>query len=158
MVYFIQQGQSGPIKIGVSDDPKQRLKSLQTGSPHSLHLRDAAPVPEDQRLESALHKKLEHRRLNGEWFEIAEYWKEGYIGTMDLFYSVERDLWRSKCGFCPAENKHPIRIRSEGDEIFFDPEGADRYQYACLNCGARGPLRLDGRRALYGWNKLMGCM
>jgi hypothetical protein len=36
MVYFMQQGETGPIKIGVRDHPQSRRRRLQTGSPHEL--------------------------------------------------------------------------------------------------------------------------
>jgi len=157
MVYFIQQGEDGPIKIGVSETPKQRLKSLQTGSPHRLHLRDAAPVPEDQRLESALHNELASENVGGEWFDLAEWWADGYVATMHLLYSVDRELWRAKCHFCPGENKNPVQIDAKGDDFPF-PEEDLKCQYQCLNCGARGPLRSTRRLALYGWNELMGGM
>jgi predicted GIY-YIG superfamily endonuclease len=36
-VYFIQKGY-GSVKIGVADNPEQRLRSLQTGNHGELHL------------------------------------------------------------------------------------------------------------------------
>jgi hypothetical protein len=37
-MYFIQQGTTGPIKIGVSNNPYQRLANLQTANPYKLRL------------------------------------------------------------------------------------------------------------------------
>jgi hypothetical protein len=38
VIYFVQQGTDGPIKIGVSTDPEQRLRTLQSSSPQPLTL------------------------------------------------------------------------------------------------------------------------
>jgi predicted GIY-YIG superfamily endonuclease len=70
-VYFIQQGY-GAIKIGVSDDPDQRLLKLQTGT--SRALRVIAKFPFSTRaaafdMERDLHLKFCHLRLSGEWFK-----------------------------------------------------------------------------------------
>ena len=38
MIYFIQAGEHGPVKIGVAQNPSARLAALQTGSPTPLRL------------------------------------------------------------------------------------------------------------------------
>lgn len=38
MIYFIQAGESGPIKIGVALDPCKRLAELQTGHYEGLRI------------------------------------------------------------------------------------------------------------------------
>lgn len=67
-VYFIQQGNSGPIKIGYTrDDLYSRLKRLQTGNPLPLKVLaiiDGATT----RTEISLHSRFSSCRLNGEWF------------------------------------------------------------------------------------------
>lgn len=69
-VYFAQQGNSGPIKIGSAFNPVYRVKSLQTGNPQRLYLR--AVVVEKpayrQVLERPLHELFEDYRIRGEWF------------------------------------------------------------------------------------------
>lgn len=65
-VYFIG-GPSGPIKIGVSKDPKRRLAGLQTNSPYHLKLLAIAPGGVEE--ERFLHAKFAHLRLKGEWFK-----------------------------------------------------------------------------------------
>jgi len=69
MVYFIQQGENGPIKIGTANDPKKRLKELQTGNPSRLYL--LGMVRGSTEREHHLHKRLtEHQtREKGEWFD-----------------------------------------------------------------------------------------
>lgn len=68
MVYFMQQGETGPIKIGVSDHPQSRRRRLQTGSPHELKVIQTFFAPDDSALESGLHKDpiLREGRIEGE--------------------------------------------------------------------------------------------
>ena len=66
-VYFIQEGTDGPIKIGTSENPRKRLKHLQTGHPKELVLMGA--IDGDREKEFELHQKFDYLRLNGEWFK-----------------------------------------------------------------------------------------
>lgn len=65
-VYFIQAGHDGPIKIGIADDPEQRVRELQTGNPFRLEIRRV--VPGGVGGEQALHALFAHVQLEGEWF------------------------------------------------------------------------------------------
>ena len=65
-VYFIQEGQRGPVKIGRAVDPERRIRQLQTGNPTTLGLRHV--LPGGPKLESALHRRFEPARIRGEWF------------------------------------------------------------------------------------------
>lgn len=69
-VYFIQQGDSGAIKIGCSKNPTQRLQGLQTGHSEALRLLTCAVGSQAQ--ERALHDRFAHLRVSGEWFRPAE--------------------------------------------------------------------------------------
>jgi len=66
-IYFIQQGDDGPIKIGTSDNPEKRLQQLQ-GSHHET-LRLLKVVEGSNWAEKRLHQHLAAFRLRGEWFE-----------------------------------------------------------------------------------------
>ena len=73
-VYFIQNGVGGPIKIGVTNNPLNRLRALQTGSPWPYILlgvvSDQSGLPSSARYyEQWLHKKFARFRLDGEWFD-----------------------------------------------------------------------------------------
>ena len=65
-VYFIQQGDGGPIKVGVACDPTRRLAELQTGCPDKLRLLATRPggIQEEHRL----HAQFAQSRIRGEWF------------------------------------------------------------------------------------------
>jgi len=65
-VYFIQAQHSGLIKIGSAASPRQRLQTLQTGSPEPLVL--LGDVPGGGRRERELHRKFADDRSHGEWF------------------------------------------------------------------------------------------
>lgn len=66
MIYFMQLGISGPIKIGYSANPADRRKRLQRANDRVLSLE--AILPGDLRVERALHEKFAVDRLAGEWF------------------------------------------------------------------------------------------
>lgn len=66
-IYFIQSGDVGPIKIGVSASPEMRLASMQTGNPETLHLR--LTVKHALHGERAYHRLFREFRIRGEWFQ-----------------------------------------------------------------------------------------
>ncbi len=71
VVYFLQQGDGGPIKIGIAEGTRldRRLKQLQTASPLPLRLLGIIEGGSD--LERRLHEKFAGCRLEGEWFSAA---------------------------------------------------------------------------------------
>ncbi|HMS73497.1 MAG TPA: GIY-YIG nuclease family protein, partial [Baekduia sp.] len=62
-VYFIQQGDTGPVKIGRAKHPTKRIRDLQTGNPDELLLREV--IPGGAALERNLHHRFEPARLRG---------------------------------------------------------------------------------------------
>jgi hypothetical protein len=66
-VYFIQDEDSGMIKIGVSEHPELRLRYLKTGNPHALRILGTV-ASGGYLLERRLHKKFKPHRCSGEWF------------------------------------------------------------------------------------------
>ncbi len=68
-VYFIQVGTGGPIKIGFSQDPTQRLASIQHHHPTELRLLAIMSGGLAEELE--LHRRFAPHRLRGEWFAPA---------------------------------------------------------------------------------------
>lgn len=69
MIYFIQQGKTGAIKIGYTskDDVRDRLLTLQVGSAESLHV--IGVMEGDQKQEKLLHQLFKPYHMKGEWFE-----------------------------------------------------------------------------------------
>lgn len=67
IVYFIQEGNEGPIKIGFSNKLVDRLASIQTGNPRELRL--LGWLKGNQAKESEIQDKFANYRIRGEWFE-----------------------------------------------------------------------------------------
>lgn len=65
-VYFVQQGDGGPIKVGTTNDLQRRLAQLQTASSSDLVL--IAVAPGGIELEASVHARCAEFRLRGEWF------------------------------------------------------------------------------------------
>lgn len=66
-IYCIQQGKSGPVKIGLTKgDPQHRLRQLQTGNPNQLHL--IAAFTGEPKCEAIIHEFFADDRMKGEWF------------------------------------------------------------------------------------------
>lgn len=68
MIYAIQAGLNGPIKLGRAVDPAKRLQTLQTGHPEVLRLLAVEPCGNDEEAEKTLHQHCAAFRLRGEWF------------------------------------------------------------------------------------------
>lgn len=67
MIYFVQDKYSGgPIKIGYSVNPKNRLIALQTAYPYELAL--IGSIEGSLADEAEWHDVLGYHRLSGEWF------------------------------------------------------------------------------------------
>lgn len=65
-IYFIEAGDGGPIKIGVTKDIDKRIKQLQPGTTAPLRL--LASIPGSHADERTLHRYFAVERRNGEWF------------------------------------------------------------------------------------------
>lgn len=68
LIYFIQSGKSGAVKIGWSStSAESRLMELQCGNPQKLSL--VKTIENKTRSdECAMHKHFKHLHIRGEWF------------------------------------------------------------------------------------------
>jgi len=67
MIYFIQAGKNGPIKIGHTNNKvSNRMASMQVGCPYELRL--LWTLNGDIKDEFNLHEMFKHERIRGEWF------------------------------------------------------------------------------------------
>jgi hypothetical protein len=66
-IYAIQAGGTGPVKIGLTNSPRARLKTLQTASPWPL--KGIALWCGAAFEEKLLHEMFAESRLEGEWFQ-----------------------------------------------------------------------------------------
>ena|SRR3990172_1019651 len=70
MIYFIQEGKDGRIKLGCSSHPNRRLKSLQPANSKELIL--LGFLPGDEIREKELQKQFKQYHVRGEFFEPNE--------------------------------------------------------------------------------------
>lgn len=70
-VYLIRNEGSGNVKIGVGQNPEQRLKQLQTGADADLTLEYKSMVCSNAyEIEAYMHKEFEEYNVRNEWFDI----------------------------------------------------------------------------------------
>lgn len=70
-VYVMEAGK-GVYKIGVSSDPQQRLKSVQTGSGDKVELVFTYFTSEPFYYEKLMHRKFTDNQVIGEWFKFKD--------------------------------------------------------------------------------------
>jgi len=67
-LYLIADPDRNVCKIGVSTNPKERLRNLQTAYPFPLSLQQTERVSKPFYIERLVHKHLSDHALSGEWF------------------------------------------------------------------------------------------
>ncbi len=93
MIYFIQAGSFGPIKIGFtgSEDANKRIRQLQTAHPEKLEC--LLTIDGSYKDEQRLHEYFKHLRLQGEWFEPKPELVE-FIASKQNMVTVDREYLR----------------------------------------------------------------
>jgi hypothetical protein len=116
MVYFIQAGENGPIKIGTSTVPQIHLDRLQQGNHEELNL--VAEIPGERNLEKKVRADLEVFERGRQWFyptdEVLDYIEKMQLIEYDMVDGVPLAiLWRDSedgetdhCPFCGERHKH----------------------------------------------------
>ena len=69
---YLVGSKEGYFKIGVSSDPEQRIKTLQSGMPFTLELIKTARLAQSQHaflIEDALQAFCHKQRARGDWFK-----------------------------------------------------------------------------------------
>lgn len=66
IVYFIQAGKDGPIKIGTTTNLSKRVRAIAQGGPDVITV--LASIPGGRSLEARLHRALHESRRRLEWF------------------------------------------------------------------------------------------
>ena len=70
-LYFIQEGNRGPIKIGLSRKPYNRMRDLQIANASKLRMLWFF-TPKSNKIENMLHNHFCDYKITGEWFEPVE--------------------------------------------------------------------------------------
>jgi len=68
-IYLIE-GEKGRFKIGLTADPKTRISTLGVKLPFDIEVIHLIHTDDMRRAERELHHQYNHRRLNGEWFDL----------------------------------------------------------------------------------------
>ena len=92
-----------PVKVGASDDPLKRLRSLQTGNPHPLALHMSIRAPNAAGAERDLHTMLVPHRMCGEWFNVSPWDVLDKIAEMAGIATTTTPT----CGSTAAESEMP---------------------------------------------------
>ena len=128
MIYFIQCGENGPIKIGQTGDVEKRISQLQTGCPYELKL--LWTYHGNSWKEEEVHEALEAENIRGEWFHpssnVFDFMKEfmwnrtivqsnyGPVIVREQFFRNTK-LDKKKMG----SNASPINVETEFAKIGF---------------------------------------
>lgn len=110
-VYIVQNGLTGPIKIGVSKNVQRRLRELQTGSARKLNLLgwfDCESIDLAFELESQLHKQFKANAMSGEWF--------GFLAFRQIFVMDGFTLNPEAAPFAPPDGSVVKRKKDKSDE------------------------------------------
>ena len=84
VLYVLQRGDDGPIKVGITRRLKQRISQLQNGSAEKLKVLRVYKMAD---VERAVHAELERKsRLEGEWFAA------DLLSSVDRFFNVPMDV------------------------------------------------------------------
>jgi hypothetical protein len=71
---YVIRSESGPVKVGISSQPRLRLSEFRISSPVPLHLDYIIEVEGDAHvLEQRTHAILATRRMCGEWFNVESH-------------------------------------------------------------------------------------
>lgn len=111
MIYFVQAGQRGPVKIGFVEGfavLPNRIRMLQTGNPIKLALLTTMHGGLDR--ERELHEQFAASRLAGEWFAFDTPGLHELIDrATDLNTAIENG--ETLCTHCYARIVEPPRRR-----------------------------------------------
>ena len=105
MIYVIQAGEAGPVKIGVASDVRKRVGSLQTASPAPLSILHVFEGEEAE--ERALHRRFAAYRQSGEWFAPVP---EIVAGDFGLPAAAKPSMARVRTA---SASEHPLVILLE---------------------------------------------
>ena len=92
-VYIIREEGNKRFKIGVSNNPDKRLKTLQTGNPEDLILLYTSLVCSNSfEIEASAHEYFKDYLLRGEWFDPSLDIREVIVYLESQRYVLESDL------------------------------------------------------------------
>lgn len=82
-IYLIKSNESDRYKIGISKNPKNRVKQLQTGNSEKLTLISSYESEYYKQIEVSLHNRFSHLKKEGEWFEFGIEQELGFLNECE---------------------------------------------------------------------------
>jgi hypothetical protein len=126
LIYFIQAGENGPIKIGRSNNPEDRLSQLQTANYNDLVLLWKYDEEEDY-AESDLHDYYKEEKIRGEWFRptenILDFIKNHAVNVYDIkmlnggYVNVAERKEEIYCDLCAGRQIRSVEAILQGVEV-----------------------------------------
>jgi hypothetical protein len=105
-LYVIRADKSTLFKVGISEDPKERLRTLQTGSPFRLKIIHAVFVSSFNQ-EREAHRLLAPWRIHGEWFDLKE--SADFFSRKVRRSADEGALFNALCGIFNGAISAPVK-------------------------------------------------
>jgi len=119
-VYFIQEGDNGNIKIGLTNNLQKRIKTLQTGNSNILSLFAYIETNNMHELEKKFHKYFQYCRGSGEWFSIPN---NLLIDTLIQYRSVGEQIFDTDTNIHhKVAIKHQLFNDFDVDKLYSIPE------------------------------------
>ena len=69
-IYIVKNGDN--YKIGISDNPNNRLRQLKSGNPYHIELIYSQECKNARAVEKHLHRIFKQKRISREWFSLTE--------------------------------------------------------------------------------------
>ncbi len=98
-LYFIQQSNDGPIKIGITENIESRLSQLQTSNPYPLVVIHTITleISKLRKFENFFHTLFKDHHISGEWYnptpfvkkKISQVIQNGVDSLRELRWSYE---------------------------------------------------------------------
>jgi len=128
MIYVIEEGLNGPLKIGTTVNLEERLKTLQGGN--SKQLKIIMSFEGGSTLENKIHKDLAEFKIrkNGEWFyrdekvfsylkKISPFEPKTEIQDGEEYVVLWRETEDSPTDFCPFCGKRHTHGKGDGHRV-----------------------------------------
>lgn len=145
MIYFLQCGEDGPIKIGCTEGSiVTRLRQLQGTSPHILIVRGVHNG--DRQVEKDLHDRFRASWVRAEWFhpseDLMEYIRNIEGGALAIYHAAERFDIRDQVSRV-AQRKWTVESRMGYRAVVKQfKEGVSAWKYGW------GPIPEDAAKAI----------
>jgi hypothetical protein len=122
-VYLIWEEGTSYYKIGISRNPAQRLKEIQTGNASQVHLVAEIPVSNANYKEKEFHDKYKRYQVSGEWFSFPPRVISEVLTFFNVYTSDE--LNTSKTGLLEkiVDLKIQLELEQRNTEFQMDKVG-----------------------------------